>query len=200
MPQSLQLTSVWYFLKDELFPLSVDKQGEVLEWELILLTILSSTEEANMLAFFFFFFCLLLISIQGKSKYWTEINGSRRPLSKCRRSFYMFDWKKTMYVYCYLQFIFQDRELRDVLLAEQPHRSTEVPGLVRVSAGMHTGCLVMDGSLCTERHHLWDMGTEIDMLSMFLCIAYIMNFLTESCRLRFKICHGKLEMWRHFYF
>lgn len=45
MPQSLQLTSVWYFLKDELFPLSVDKQGEVLEWELILLTILSSTEE-----------------------------------------------------------------------------------------------------------------------------------------------------------
>lgn len=70
MPQSLQLTSVWYFLKDELFPLSVDKQGEVLEWELILLTILSSTEEANMLAFFFFFFayCLFLFKVRASTE------------------------------------------------------------------------------------------------------------------------------------
>lgn len=53
---------------------------------------------------------LLVISSQSKGKCWAAQNGSRRPLPRCRRSLSAYEQKKAVYVYCYPQSLFQERE------------------------------------------------------------------------------------------
>lgn len=53
---------------------------------------------------------LLVISSQSKRKCWAAQHGSRRPSPRYRKSLSVYKLKKAVYIYCYPQSPFQDRE------------------------------------------------------------------------------------------